>query len=106
MFSACARDLCNLSGTEAVFTEKRGVWDPMLELTITSTFLIVDSEVQLSTTATTTNADECFPNYQPIGKGRVPRRGIEGMGADFMSKNIHGNMGNPMPELTFFNPIS
>ncbi len=33
---------------EAVFKEKRGVWDPMLELTITSPYLIVDFEVQLS----------------------------------------------------------
>jgi hypothetical protein len=31
---------------EAVFKEKHGVWDPMLELTITSPYLIVDSEVQ------------------------------------------------------------
>jgi hypothetical protein len=30
---------------EAVFKEKRGVWDPILELTITSSYLIIDSEV-------------------------------------------------------------
>ncbi len=33
---------------EAVFIEKRGVWDPILELTITSPYLIVDSEVSFS----------------------------------------------------------
>jgi hypothetical protein len=32
-------------GTEAVFKEKCGVWDPMLELTKTSPYLIVDSDV-------------------------------------------------------------
>ncbi len=34
-------------GTDAVFKEKRGVWDwdPMLELTKTSPYLIVDSDV-------------------------------------------------------------
>jgi hypothetical protein len=31
---------------EAVFKEKHGVWDPTLELTIISPYLIVDSEVQ------------------------------------------------------------
>jgi hypothetical protein len=50
---------------------------------ITSPCLIVDSKVQPST-QTTTNANECFPNYskmeQPIGKGRVRRRGREGVG--------------------------
>jgi hypothetical protein len=40
--------------------EKHRVWDPVLELTITSPYLIVDSEGQLSTL---TNADESFPNY-------------------------------------------
>jgi hypothetical protein len=38
-------------GTGAAFKEKRGVWDwdPMLELTKTSPYLIVDSDVQPST---------------------------------------------------------
>ncbi len=55
--------------TEAVFEEKGGVWDTLLELTTTSPYLIVD---------------ECFPNYskkeEPIGnlgkgaKGRVTER--------------------------------
>ncbi len=58
----------------AVFKEKRGVWDPMPELTITSPYLIVDSEVQLSA-LTTMNVHECFFNYQPIGKGRILGRG-------------------------------
>jgi hypothetical protein len=44
-----------------------------MELTTTSPYLIVDSEVQLST-PTATNVDECFSNYskmeQPKGKGR------------------------------------
>jgi hypothetical protein len=35
-----------LSQAEAVFNEKRGAWDPMLELTITSPYLIVNSALQ------------------------------------------------------------
>jgi hypothetical protein len=35
---------------EAVFKEKRGVLDPLLEPTIISPYLIVDSEVQLAIT--------------------------------------------------------
>jgi hypothetical protein len=50
----------------------------MLEVIITSFYLIVDFEVQLST-PTMTIADECFHNHskmeQPIGKGRVQGRG-------------------------------
>jgi hypothetical protein len=59
---------------------KHGVWewDPILELIITSSYLIVDSHVSLST-PTITIADECFHNHskmeQPIGKGRVQGRG-------------------------------
>ncbi len=53
------------------------MYSNFLELTITSPYLIVGSEVQPST-LTTTNADECFPNYskmeQPIGKGRVQEK--------------------------------
>jgi hypothetical protein len=60
----------------------------MLELTITLLYLIVFSEVQLST-LTTTNGDKCFPNHskleQLIGKGRVRGRGTEGVGADLRS---------------------
>ncbi len=47
--------------SEAVFIEKRRVWDPMLELTIILPYLTVDAENQLSAPKTT-NADECFPN--------------------------------------------
>ncbi len=50
----------------------------MLELTKTSPYLIVVSEVQLCT-STTTYADECFLTYseieQPIGKGRAREKG-------------------------------
>jgi len=38
--------LMTSTDAEAVFKEKRGVWDPMLELTITSPYLIIDFEVQ------------------------------------------------------------
>ncbi len=38
--------------TEAVFKEKREIWDSMLDLTITSPYLIVASEVQLSNPTT------------------------------------------------------
>ena len=48
--------------SEAVFTEKRRVGDPMLELNITLlSYLIVDAENWLSVPKTA-NADECFPN--------------------------------------------
>ncbi len=62
----------------AEFKEKPGIWDSMLELITTSPYIIVDSEVQL-TTRTTMNAEKCFANYskteQPIVKGRVRGRG-------------------------------
>jgi hypothetical protein len=45
---------------EAVFKEKHGVWDTMPELIITSPYLIVDFEVQLSILPLA-NADEFFP---------------------------------------------
>jgi hypothetical protein len=44
----------------------------MPELTITSLYLIVDSEYEVQLFPP--NDDECFPNYQQIGIGRV--RGI------------------------------
>jgi len=53
---------------EAVFKEKRGVWDPMLELIITSPYLIVDSEVQLSNPKTT-NVSQLFKNETTNRKG-------------------------------------
>ncbi len=60
----------------------------MLELTIISPYLKTDFEVQLSTS---TNADECFPNYSKTEKTnrkrRVPERGNAEVGADVMSKN-------------------
>jgi len=46
----------------------------MPELTKTSPYLMADSEVQLST-PTTTNADKCFSDFQPIEKRRVRGRG-------------------------------
>jgi hypothetical protein len=56
----------------------------MLEPTITSPYLIVDFEVQLST-STMTNADECFPNYSKTEKTnrkkRVTERGSAEVGA-------------------------
>jgi hypothetical protein len=62
---------------EAVFKEKRGIWNPMLELTITSPYLIVEFKVQPSTPMMR-NANECFPNNSkiklPIRKGRVEGR--------------------------------
>jgi hypothetical protein len=48
----------------------------MLELTLTSPYLIVDFEVQLFT-PTTSNMDE-----QQIGKGRERCRGREGVGVE------------------------
>ncbi len=61
----------------------------MLELTITSPYLIVDSDVQLSNPRTT-NAYECFfelfknGTSDRKGKGEYEEGGREGMGADFM----------------------
>jgi hypothetical protein len=42
-----ANHMPSLYFPEAVFKEKLGVWDPMLELAIISPYLIVDSYVQL-----------------------------------------------------------
>jgi hypothetical protein len=41
------------------------VRDPMLELNITSPYVIVDSKIQLST-PTTANADECVPKCKKM----------------------------------------
>ncbi len=60
-----------LQSSEAIFKRETLEWDPMLELTLASPYLIVDSKVQPST-PTTTNADECFPFCKPIGIGRLP----------------------------------
>ncbi len=77
----------------------------MLELAITSSYLIVDSEVQLSTPAVTAKSDECFQKYskmeQPIAKGQVWGRGREGVGVDCLRTDMLWNMGYPSPELTF-----
>jgi hypothetical protein len=72
----------------SVFKEKRGIWEPMPELTITSPNLdIVDYEVHLSI-PTMTNADKFFPNYQPIGKRRVEGGGtMFSVGRKFCQKN-------------------
>jgi hypothetical protein len=60
----CAAEYCLENPHVHIWGLSRGriqretwVWDPMLELTITRTYLIVDSEVQLST-PTMTNADD------------------------------------------------
>ncbi len=75
-----------------------GQWDPMLELTIISPYLIVDSEVQLS--ITTIRERDMMGKVSPlgwahlylsanflmsIGKGIVQQMGREGAVADFMS---------------------
>jgi hypothetical protein len=44
-FRTCLVRLVSVLNPEAVFKEKHGIWDPMLELTITLPSLIVDSEV-------------------------------------------------------------
>ncbi len=86
-------------------SETLGMGIPMMELIITLYYLIVHSEVQLSTpTMTITIVDECLLNYskmkQPIGRGRIRARGMEGMGADFMSENRHFmDHEKPMPRL-------
>jgi hypothetical protein len=77
--------------TEAVFKEKRGVRDPLLELTITSTYLIDDAEVSSppQTQREKGGVGKVSPigwahyylsanNGQPIGKGRVRRGGGKG----------------------------
>jgi hypothetical protein len=38
--------LMTSTDAEAVFKEKHGLWDLLLELTITSPYLIIDFEVQ------------------------------------------------------------
>jgi hypothetical protein len=44
-YRTCLARLLSVLNPEAVFKEKHGVWDPLLELTITSLYLIVDSGV-------------------------------------------------------------
>ncbi len=75
---------------EAVFKEKHGVWDPIVERTITSPYLIIDSEVQLSTLHPID--DKClqmfpllFKNGNTNRKRRVRGREREELGADFIS---------------------
>jgi hypothetical protein len=46
---------------EAAFKEKREVWDPILELTIASPYLIGDSSQ--ASIPEMTNANECFHKY-------------------------------------------
>jgi hypothetical protein len=65
------------------------VWDPMVELTISSPYLKVDFEIQLSI-PTTKNADEyvffqLLKNEETDRKRRVRGRGREGVGADFIT---------------------
>jgi hypothetical protein len=71
-----------LQGSEAVFKEKRGVWDPMLDLTMTSIYLIVN------------NKDLLFPQVLKNGITKNSKKekkgtGREGVRADFMSENRH-----------------
>jgi hypothetical protein len=63
-----------------VVKEKRGVSDPMLELTLTSFYLIVDSKVKLRP-----NNNKCrrlfpqlFKNVTKIRKGKVQERKRKG----------------------------
>ncbi len=74
-----------------------------MELTIISPYLILDSEVQLSTPSTT-KADECFRNdwkmEQPIGKGREE----VGVAVDLCQGHPHVWVAfNPMHFITGFN---
>jgi hypothetical protein len=57
--------------------KKHGVPAPMLELTITSTYLKIDFEVQLST-PTTTNAGECFLIIQKLNNQKEKGQYREG----------------------------
>jgi hypothetical protein len=88
---------------EAVFKEKHGVWEPMLELTIISPYRIVDSKLS---TPMPTNADQCIPNEskmeQPIWKGRIGGRGWGSCMTLCLRIDIVWSKGNPMPELTFY----
>jgi hypothetical protein len=62
-----------LARTEAEFKEEHEVWDLILELTITSPNIIVDSEVQLSIPETT-NAVECVFKYSKMKNGTTDRK--------------------------------
>jgi hypothetical protein len=64
----------------------------MLELTLTSSYLIVDSKVKLCPNNNKYRRlfPELFKNVTKIRKGRVQEREREkGVGADFMSRNVH-----------------
>jgi hypothetical protein len=64
-YNQWCKKYCQFARIEAVFKEKHVELDSMPDLTITSPYLIVDSDVQLST-RTTTNADR---------KGESTRKG-------------------------------
>jgi hypothetical protein len=76
--------------TEVVFKEKRGVWDPMLH---GADYDLTLSHSRLWSQAFHPNDDQCRRLFsqleQPIGKEKVREGGMEGMEADFMSKNGH-----------------
>jgi hypothetical protein len=65
-----------LARTEAEFKEEYEVRDLILELTITSPYIMVDSEVQLSIVATTNvfSSIQKRKMEQPIGKGEYTVR--------------------------------
>jgi len=67
-----------LLGPEAVFKVKRRGLDPMLELAMISSYLIVDNKDPLSS-QTTSKADECFPP-QVLKYGETTNRKKESRG--------------------------
>jgi hypothetical protein len=86
-----------LLGPEAIFKEKCGVWDPMLELTMTSPYLIVN------------NKDQLFPQVLKNGvtdnsKKENKGTGREGVRADCMLKDILWSIGKPHAGVDF-NPL-
>ncbi len=89
--------------TEAVFTEKRWVWDPKLELTI---YNAIFSHSRLGSSACHSNDYECHRMFRQLLKNgtTVCKREStrKGMGADFISQKRHFMELRqlPMPELT------
>jgi hypothetical protein len=73
----CYKKGASVTSPEAEFKEKYGVWDPMLD----SDCNLSLSQSQLRSLAFHPNVDEC----RRIGNGRGRERGMEGVGADFMS---------------------
>ncbi len=68
---------------KAEFNGKRGIWNPMLEMTIriTSPYLIVDNEVQLCTPGRRMQTN-VFPFFKNGTINKITKGGVQGRGKE------------------------